>query len=95
MKKALLAMMLCAGLIGCRKQTEEEPEKEPTVETETAEETEDTENPETVSEVTELIDSLTETPPALIVEVPETQQPMVVEENAVYEVEEDSDYIIN
>ncbi len=87
-RKLLIATILCTSVFGCREKTVEEPDE--TQETEIVESEVAEENGDASEDNT----SLTEETPAQT----ENEQPPVgitVDEDASYEFEEDTDYIIN
>jgi len=87
-RKLLIATIMCTSVFGCREKAAEEPEQ--TQETEIAE-----------SEVSEESGNASEENTSLTEETPAqtgNEQPPVgitVDEDASYEFEEDTDYIIN
>ena len=86
LKKLLLAIILCTSIVGCKDPKAEKPEETPITEQETTQENEKNES-EASSEPTE---NPNET-------VPESAPPaegVTVDEDASYEFEEDTDYII-
>ena len=87
-RKLLIATILCTSVFGCREKKVDEPEE--TQETEIVE----SETPEESGNASEENTSVTEETPAQT----ENEQPPVgitVDEDASYEFEEDTDYIIN